>query len=91
MAMPVTKNSLFKDEAYEFKTLATVYVYACRHATPSQVEEQEMSIYNVIHGLNGCAPVLKSLCKGASKFERLYKEHAVTDVNGDGGYMDKKS
>ena len=43
----------------------------------------------MIHGLNGCAPVLKNLCEGASRFERLYEEYAITDVNGDDGYMKK--
>ena len=85
----MSKNLLSKEEDCEFKKLAAVYAYACNHSTPSKVEEQERSIYNMIHGLNGCAPVLKNLCEGSSKFGRLYEEHAVTDVNGDGSHMEK--
>ena len=46
------------------KKLAAVYAYACNRSTPSKVDVQEKSTYDMIHGLNGCAPVLKIFVKG---------------------------
>ena len=51
MVMPVTKYPS-KDEDCELKKLAAVYAYTCNHSNASKVEEQERSIYNMIHDNN---------------------------------------
>lgn len=78
----VIKNPLSKDDDTKFKKLAAVYAYAVNHASPGTAETQMQIIYNMVHGVDDCAPILVNIGRGTGPFDRLYEETIIPDVNG---------
>ena len=83
MARPVL-NPLSKEDDNELKKLAAIFAFAANHSTPGTVKQQEQRIYDMVHGVNDCAHILKNICDGTSKFERLYLDKVEANVDGNG-------
>jgi hypothetical protein len=84
MAWTVKPVPLTKDEDNELKKLAAIFAYAANQSTPGTAKEQEDRIYNMVHGVKDCAHLLKNICDGTGKFERLYFNREEANVDGNG-------